>query len=32
VKEPKRMWKRYLYYGPFFIKWVLMEKLKGNTE
>nr|WP_315199411.1 WecB/TagA/CpsF family glycosyltransferase [uncultured Flavobacterium sp.] len=26
VKEPKRMWKRYLYYGPVFIKLVLKEK------
>jgi N-acetylglucosaminyldiphosphoundecaprenol N-acetyl-beta-D-mannosaminyltransferase len=23
VKEPKRMWKRYLYYGPVFIKHIL---------
>ena len=28
VKEPKRMWKRYLYYGPVFIKLILKEKLK----
>lgn len=27
VKEPKRMWKRYLYYGPVFIKFILKEKL-----
>lgn len=27
IKEPKRMWKRYLYYGPVFIKLVLKEKL-----
>jgi N-acetylglucosaminyldiphosphoundecaprenol N-acetyl-beta-D-mannosaminyltransferase len=26
VKEPKRMWKRYLYYGPVFIKLILTEK------
>jgi N-acetylglucosaminyldiphosphoundecaprenol N-acetyl-beta-D-mannosaminyltransferase len=26
VKEPKRMWKRYLYYGPIFIKLILREK------
>jgi N-acetylglucosaminyldiphosphoundecaprenol N-acetyl-beta-D-mannosaminyltransferase len=26
VKEPKRMWKRYLYYGPVFIKLILREK------
>ncbi|MBP2283118.1 N-acetylglucosaminyldiphosphoundecaprenol N-acetyl-beta-D-mannosaminyltransferase [Flavobacterium sp. CG_23.5] len=28
LKEPKRMWKRYLYYGPVFIKLILKEKLK----
>ena len=28
LKEPKRMWKRYLYYGPVFIKLILAEKLK----
>ena len=28
LKEPKRMWKRYLYYGPVFIKLILEEKLK----
>jgi N-acetylglucosaminyldiphosphoundecaprenol N-acetyl-beta-D-mannosaminyltransferase len=28
LKEPKRMWKRYLYYGPFFIKYVLTEKVR----
>lgn len=27
-KEPKRMWKRYLYYGPVFIYILLKEKLK----
>lgn len=27
VKEPKRMWKRYLYYGPIFIKDLLVEKV-----
>jgi N-acetylglucosaminyldiphosphoundecaprenol N-acetyl-beta-D-mannosaminyltransferase len=26
VKEPKRMWRRYLYYGPVFIKLILREK------
>jgi N-acetylglucosaminyldiphosphoundecaprenol N-acetyl-beta-D-mannosaminyltransferase len=26
LKEPKRMWKRYLYYGPVFIKLILTEK------
>ncbi|PWA04969.1 glycosyltransferase [Flavobacterium psychrotolerans] len=29
VKEPKRMWKRYLYYGPVFIKLILQEKYKN---
>lgn len=28
VKEPKRMWKRYLYYGPVFIQLILKEKFK----
>lgn len=26
LKEPKRMWKRYLYYGPVFIKYILLSK------
>lgn len=25
VKEPKRMWRRYLYYGPIFI-WIILKK------
>jgi N-acetylglucosaminyldiphosphoundecaprenol N-acetyl-beta-D-mannosaminyltransferase len=29
VKEPKRMWRRYLYYGPVFIGLVLEQKIKG---
>lgn len=28
VKEPKRMWKRYLYYGPIFIIFILRKKFK----
>jgi N-acetylglucosaminyldiphosphoundecaprenol N-acetyl-beta-D-mannosaminyltransferase len=28
LKEPKRMWKRYLYYGPVFIGLVLREKIR----
>ena len=28
VREPKRLWKRYLYYGPIFIYDILMKKLK----
>lgn len=28
VKEPKRMWKRYLYYGPIFIQLIIKEKFK----
>jgi len=27
VKEPKRMWKRYLYYGPVFVYKIIKEKL-----
>ena len=29
LKEPKRMWKRYLYYGPIFIKLILLEKVRN---
>lgn len=29
VKEPKRMWKRYLYYGPMFVGMVVREKIKS---
>lgn len=29
LKEPKRMWKRYLYFGPVFIKLILEEKIKS---
>ena len=28
IKEPQRMWKRYLYYGPVFIGYILREKAK----
>lgn len=28
IKEPHRMWKRYLYYGPVFIGYILREKVK----
>ena len=28
VKEPKRMWKRYIYYGPVFIYKIIKEKLQ----
>lgn len=27
IKEPKRLWKRYLYYGPIFIKLILIKKI-----
>ena len=27
IKEPRRMWKRYLYYGPIFIGYILREKI-----
>ncbi len=30
LKEPKRMWKRYLYYGPVFIGFILKEKFKRS--
>ncbi|SHM19361.1 WecB/TagA/CpsF family glycosyltransferase [Flavobacterium saccharophilum] len=29
LKEPKRMWRRYLYFGPVFIKLILKEKFKN---
>ncbi|MDP3679584.1 MAG: WecB/TagA/CpsF family glycosyltransferase [Flavobacterium sp.] len=29
VKEPKRMWKRYLYYGPIFIKLIVEKKIQN---
>ena len=28
LKEPRRMWKRYLYYGPVFVGLVLREKIR----
>jgi len=28
LKEPKRMWQRYLYYGPVFIRYILEQKIK----
>jgi hypothetical protein len=28
IKEPRRMWKRYLYYGPVFIAYILQKKVK----
>ncbi|WP_289662494.1 WecB/TagA/CpsF family glycosyltransferase [Flavobacterium panacagri] len=30
IREPKRMWRRYLYYGPIFIWLVLKRKLKST--
>jgi N-acetylglucosaminyldiphosphoundecaprenol N-acetyl-beta-D-mannosaminyltransferase len=27
IKEPRRMWKRYLYYGPIFVGYILREKV-----
>ena len=30
LKEPKRMWRRYLYYGPVFAYSVVRKKLSGN--
>ncbi|SHM93566.1 N-acetylglucosaminyldiphosphoundecaprenol N-acetyl-beta-D-mannosaminyltransferase [Flavobacterium xinjiangense] len=29
--EPKRMWKRYLYYGPLFVKSIILQKIKSFT-
>src|SRR5690606_19642881 len=28
VSEPRRMWKRYLFYGPIFIKDIMLEKVR----
>lgn len=28
VKEPKRLWKRYLYFGPLFLRLIVKEKIK----
>jgi N-acetylglucosaminyldiphosphoundecaprenol N-acetyl-beta-D-mannosaminyltransferase len=28
IKEPRRMWKRYLYFGPIFIYFIYLEKYK----
>jgi N-acetylglucosaminyldiphosphoundecaprenol N-acetyl-beta-D-mannosaminyltransferase len=30
LKEPKRMWKRYLYYGPIFVGHILKAKIKRS--
>ena len=32
LKEPKRMWKRYLYYGPVFVHLIMKEKVKRQLE
>lgn len=29
VKEPKRMWKRYLYYGPIFLKYMISDFIRN---
>ncbi len=31
VKEPKRMWKRYMYYGPVFIYQMMVKKFSAMT-
>lgn len=28
IREPRRMWKRYLYYGPIFIWLIFVKKIK----
>lgn len=30
IKEPKRMWKRYIYYGPVFVYYLLRAKLNSK--
>ncbi len=32
IKEPKRMWRRYLYYGPVFILLALKERFKRTKQ
>ncbi|HTN19802.1 MAG TPA: WecB/TagA/CpsF family glycosyltransferase [Pelobium sp.] len=32
VKEPKRMWKRYIYYGPVFFYHIINQKFKNNAH
>jgi N-acetylglucosaminyldiphosphoundecaprenol N-acetyl-beta-D-mannosaminyltransferase len=32
VKEPKRLWKRYLYFGPVFVGLMLKEKVKKSLS
>jgi len=32
IKEPRRMWKRYLYYGPVFVGMILRRGLKSNNN
>lgn len=32
VKEPKRMWKRYLYYGPVFFTHIIKQKLNVRSN
>ena len=32
IKEPKRLWKRYLYYGPVFLYAMLKEKILGSIR
>jgi N-acetylglucosaminyldiphosphoundecaprenol N-acetyl-beta-D-mannosaminyltransferase len=32
LREPKRLWKRYLYYGPIFVAGMIREKFKGTSK
>lgn len=32
IKEPKRMWRRYLYYGPIFVRLILYKKIKSFND
>lgn len=32
AKEPKRLWKRYLYFGPVFVKLIVKEKIRQFTN
>lgn len=32
IREPKRLWKRYLYYGPIFVFGIFLEKIKNTPR
>lgn len=32
IREPKRMWKRYLYFGPIYIYYIMQRKLSLRQQ